>query len=192
MNKRHLMMAKLMLISGPMKRARYMKEKGVFHSMGDHCMITSRKVPLYGKLISIGNNVWVASGVQFVTHDACHFMLNGMEARKGSSKRFTEKVGCIEIGDNVFIGSNSQILYDVKIGDNVIIAAGSIVNKDIPSGSVVAGVPARVIGSFDDFVSKRENLHYEHPADNWAQYISEDCEREMWLLFRKKRDSIEK
>ena len=62
--------------------------------------------------------------------------------------------GEINIGDNVFIGSNSTILYDVTIGDNVIIGAGSLVNKDIPNGSVAAGVPARVIGSFDEYRTK--------------------------------------
>lgn len=62
--------------------------------------------------------------------------------------------GNIDIGDNVFFGANSTILYDVKIGDNVIIGAGSLVNKDIPGGSVAAGVPAKVIGQFDDYRKK--------------------------------------
>ena len=54
----------------------------------------------------------------------------------------------ITIGDNVFIGSNSTILYDVNIGNNVIIGAGSLINRDIPSGTVAAGVPAKVINHF--------------------------------------------
>lgn len=37
--------------------------------------------------------------------------------------------GEIKIGNNVFIGSNCTILYDVNIGDNVIIGAGSLVKK---------------------------------------------------------------
>ena len=52
------------------------------------------------------------------------------------------------------IGAGSKILPNVKIGPNVIVAAGSIVTKDIPENSVVAGVPARVIGTFDDFAKK--------------------------------------
>ena len=61
--------------------------------------------------------------------------------------------GKIKIGNNVFIGMRSIILPGVTIGDNVIVGAGSIVTKDIPSNSVVAGVPARVIKSFEEYES---------------------------------------
>ena len=37
---------------------------------------------------------------------------------------------------------------------NVIIGAGSLVNKDIPSGTVAAGVPCRVVGKFEDYMTK--------------------------------------
>lgn len=65
--------------------------------------------------------------------------------------KYQERFGDITIGDNVFIGSNSILLYDVTIGNNVIIGAGSLVNKDLPAGTVVAGIPAKVVGSFDDY-----------------------------------------
>lgn len=181
MNARYFLILKMLFIRSPMKRSEYMKKKGIFHSMGDRVMILSRKIPLYSRLISIGNNVWMASGVSFVTHDVCHFMLNG--CRKPGEKKFDEKIGCIEIGDNVFIGSNVQILYDVKIGNNVVIAASSLVNRDIPNNSIVGGVPARIIGNFEDFVKKRREWHVEHPADNARQYISSECEIEMWETF---------
>ncbi|MBG0763186.1 bifunctional UDP-N-acetylglucosamine diphosphorylase/glucosamine-1-phosphate N-acetyltransferase GlmU [Acholeplasma laidlawii] len=38
-----------------------------------------------------------------------------------------------EIGDNVFIGCNTNLIAPIKIGDNVFIAAGSTVTKDIPN-----------------------------------------------------------
>lgn len=60
----------------------------------------------------------------------------------------------MHIGNNVFIGGRSIILYDVTIGDNVIIGAGSVVTRDIPSGSVAVGCPARVIGRFEDSVGR--------------------------------------
>lgn len=37
-----------------------------------------------------------------------------------------------EIGDNVFIGCNTNLITPIKIGDNVFIVAGSTVTKDIP------------------------------------------------------------
>lgn len=56
-----------------------MKKHGIFHSMGERVMITSRKIPLNVKLISIGSNVWMASGVEFIPYNVTHYMLNGMK-----------------------------------------------------------------------------------------------------------------
>jgi len=42
----------------------------------------------------------------------------------------------------------------VKIDDNVIVAAGSVVTKSIPSGVIVGGVPAKIIGRFDELKVK--------------------------------------
>lgn len=182
---RYLLMLRMFFIRSPMKRANYMRRKGVFYSMGERVMILSRKLPLYARLIRIGNNVWIASGVSFITHDVCHFMLNGW--KRADEPCFEEKIGCIEIGDNVFIGSNVQILYDVKVGNNVVIAAGALVNKDVPDNSIVGGVPARVIGTFDAFVEKRREWHMEHSADNVRQHITAECEKEVWKLFYRER-----
>lgn len=181
MNQRYLLMMRMLFMRSPMKRAAYLKRKGVFNRCGDRVMITSRKIPLYARLIRIGNNVWIASGVEFITHDVAHFMLNGI--RKPDEPAYEEKVGCISIGDNVFIGAGAKILYDVKIGNNVMIAAGALVNRDIPDNSVVGGVPARILGDFDDFLRKRRALHYEHSVDNATQSVSSDCEAELWNTF---------
>lgn len=101
-------------------------------------------------MISFGNNVHVASGVTFVNHDITALMFRYMD----NTAKYQERKGEIIIGDNVFIGSNSTILYDVKIGSNVIIGAGSLVCKDIPDGVVAAGVPCKIIGSFDEYKEK--------------------------------------
>ena len=53
----------------------------------------------------------------------------------------------ILIGDNVWIGSRVMILKGVSIGKDAVIAAGSVVTKDVPQGSIVAGVPARQVGT---------------------------------------------
>jgi serine acetyltransferase len=82
-------------------------------------------------------------------------MINNYLKTNDVNHRVSETIGCIRIGDNVFIGSGTRILGNVNIGSNVIIGASALVNKDIPDNSVVAGVPARVISSFDDYINKR-------------------------------------
>lgn len=109
--KRLWYMLRLHTIFSAKKRTQYYKDNNIFHSMGDNCLIMDRKVPLYAKLISLGNNVRIASRVHFLTHDITHIMLNKNESvmsnRKG--KKYHEKVGCIEIGNNVFIGAGTCI-----------------------------------------------------------------------------------
>lgn len=66
------------LTLSPHKRTKYLKENKVFASMGEHCSIMDRKIPLYANLIKIGNNVHIASKVDFIPHDITHVMLNGI------------------------------------------------------------------------------------------------------------------
>ena len=148
---------RLFAIRGSEARTEYIRKQHVYGAIGDNCTIQKRKVPLYANLIRLGNNVHIASNVSFLTHDGSHLVLNNMDdvKKKGGVQ---EKIGCIEIGDNVFVGSGVHILYDTKIGSNVIIGSCSVVTHDVPDNSIVAGIPARVVGSFDDYVEKRLNM----------------------------------
>lgn len=49
------------------------------------------------------------------------------------------------IGRNCHIGAQAIVTPGVTIGDSCIIAPGSVVMRDVPSGSLVAGNPARII-----------------------------------------------
>ena len=51
------------------------------------------------------------------------------------------------LGDGVFVGANSTILPRLKVGDWATIGAGAVVTKDVEDYAIVAGVPAKVIGS---------------------------------------------
>ena len=101
-------------------------------------------------LITIGDNVSITADVSILTHDFCSsvFRQKYRDYLPGRSK--------VVVGNNVYIGQKTIILRGVTIGDNVIIAAGSIVTKDIPSDSVVAGVPARVVCTLDEYYQKRK------------------------------------
>ena len=140
------------------QRAAYLREKKLFGLMGEKVSYSPRKIPLYPNLIRIHNNVSIAAGVQFITHDISDNVINGYLESCGRDERVSEKIGCIEIMDNVFVGADTTILYNVRIGENCIIGAGSLVNRDIPPNSVAAGIPCKVIGGFEDFVEKRLKL----------------------------------
>lgn len=171
------------------KRTEYFKKNNIFYSMGNNCLIMDRKVPLYAKLISLGNNVRLASGVHFLTHDVTHLMLNKVDSFltfRGGQK-YPEKLGCIEIGDNVFIGTGTYITYNVRIGSNVIIGACSLVNKDIPDNCIAAGIPARVIKTFDEYIEKRKEDEVLI-INNLKESISQENAEKIWVKFRKDRE----
>ena len=50
-----------------------------------------------------------------------------------------------EIGEDVFIGSDTMMVAPVCIGARARTGAGSVVTKDVPAESTAVGVPARVI-----------------------------------------------
>lgn len=69
----------------------------------------------------------------------------------------------------------------MKIGSNVIIGACSLITKDIPDNCVAAGVPARVIESFDEYLEKRMKCSDDIVSGNEA--ISQETETRYWRKF---------
>ena len=169
--------------------------------MGKNVSIQSRVIPVYSELIRFHNNIAVARNVDFCTHDIMHRVFNRMVpdsplsnefySPDGDMKsyRFRERIACIEIMDNVFIGSNSVILYDTRIGPNVIIASGSVVTKDCEPNSVYAGVPARKIGTFDEFVRKRFRMERLGTIATTVhnQSLTEEEIGNAWRIFKSNR-----
>jgi len=131
----------------PRDYAEYLKRKGVFHAMGENCAISPHASIHDMAFIQLGSNVRL-SNCSLFGHDGSVNMIN---QALGTS---FDAVGPIIIGDDVFVGHQAIILPNVRIGSRVIIAAGAVVASDIPSNSVAAGVPARVVRSFDEHVER--------------------------------------
>lgn len=167
------------LIRSGAKRADFIRRHHIFGAMGKNCSIQKRKIPLYPNLIRVGNNVHFASNVSFLTHDISHCVFRG---KQGSVTQ--ERIGCIEIGDNVFVGSGTHILYNTKIGSNVIIGTCSVVTKDIPDNCVAAGVPAKVICSIDEYAKKHMSTkQYPDELRPGKQTVSDELAKFMWKKF---------
>ena len=96
------------------------------------------------------NNVAISAGVRLITHSIAATVFNNEE----NTKKYITDFGKIEILDNVYIGANVCVNPGVTIGPNAIVAAGAVVTKDVPEGTVVGGVPAVVIGSYEKVKQK--------------------------------------
>jgi len=93
--------------------------------------------------ISIGNNVTIAQFVTILDHDHHYNFKNNKLDLDGYDS------SPINIGNNVWIGDKVTILKGVTIGNNVIIGANSVVNKAVMDNCIVAGVPAKLIKTFN-------------------------------------------
>jgi acetyltransferase-like isoleucine patch superfamily enzyme len=128
----------------------YARSLGV--TMGSNVHFYGATPGMFGSepwLITLGSNVHIVSGCQFVNHDGGMLILRNRFPDLEITKR-------INVGDNVYIGINCTLLPGVNVGDNVVIGAGSIVTRDIPSNSVAAGVPARVIKPLEDYLAQAQ------------------------------------
>lgn len=85
--------------------------------------------------VTIGDEVGIGIGTRIFTHGAYLSEWDG----------FPCSFAPVTIGSRVWL-PNAQVNPGVTIGSDVVVAAGSVVTKDIPSGSMAAGIPAKVIG----------------------------------------------
>lgn len=158
----------LVCLSGGNREA-YLRKHHIFAEMGEDVHFQTYKLPNETELIKLHNNVIVAADVTFYTHDGINLLFMRKDHREYYGHR-----SCIEIYDNVFIGGHSVIVNGVSIGPNAIVGGGSVVTHDVPPGTIVAGNPARVIGSFEDLHERRKieycgkNINVlDVPAEEW-------------------------
>ena len=108
-------------------------------------------------LVTLGDNVFVSVGVEFVCHD-------------GSTLPFRKDIPDLEladeiiVGDNVFIGKGATVLPGITIGSNCVIGACALVTKDVPDNCIYGGVPAKFLKTTDEFLdlAQRKSLKIGH------------------------------
>ena len=101
-------------------------------------------------LLEIGDHTRITHGVTVLAHDYSKCVL-----RRVYGHWIGEGAKTV-IGKNCFIGVNSTILMGARIGDNTIVGAGSVVHGVILSNVVVAGNPARIICTLEEYYEKRK------------------------------------
>lgn len=127
-------------------RENYARHLGV--TIGKNCLIGIRDWSTEPYLISIGNNVQITNNVHFYTH-------GGANCIRRIDPTF-DVFGKIVIEDWAYIGSGAHILPGVTVGEGALVAAGSVVTKSVPPHTIVAGNPARVISTTEDYLKKNK------------------------------------
>lgn len=99
---------------------------GNFAEVKDSCLGPGTKMGHFSYIgnATIGKNVNIGAGTITCNYDG-------------------EKKNPTEVGDDVFLGSDTMLVAPVKIGDRSITGAGAVVTKDVPQDTLVIGVPAR-------------------------------------------------
>jgi acetyltransferase-like isoleucine patch superfamily enzyme len=122
--------------------------------IGDHTVIANSCTIAVARRVEIGRHCMLAADTWIVDspgHPA------DPAARLAHLPPRPEDVKPVKIGDNVWIGRACFILPGVTIGEGSVVSAGSVVTNDVPPYTIVAGYPARKIGTL------------QRPADAGAQ-----------------------
>ncbi len=92
--------------------------------------------------ITIEDQVTISMRVMVLTHtDVGHSPLR--------VKEMPERQSPLVIKRGAYLGAGAIVLLGVTIGECAVVGAGAVVVEDVPAYSVVVGVPARVVRSFD-------------------------------------------
>jgi UDP-2-acetamido-3-amino-2,3-dideoxy-glucuronate N-acetyltransferase len=112
--------------------------------IGRDCKVSSHSFVCEG--VTIEDGVFIGHGVMF-TNDLHPRAVNPDGSLQTEADWAVVKT---LVKTRASIGSGATILAGITIGEGALIGAGAVVTKDVPDHTVVAGVPARVIGRVKD------------------------------------------
>ena len=116
------------------------------------------------------NALWSSEPWLITVGDDCQFVLGSRIFTHGGGKVLRtiesdfDSFGKVVIGNGVYLGANSLIMPGCTIGNGVLVAAGSVVTKSIPDQVIVAGNPAQIICTIDEYYQKNKkyNTHTKY------------------------------
>lgn len=152
--------------------------KEVFSEVGTDCTVETPLNANWGcKNVHLGKGIYINSNVTFVDDEQIYigdytmispnvvFTTSGHPVLPILRENHYVYNLPINIGRNVWIGSNASIMPGITIGDNSVIGAGSVVTNDIPANVVAYGVPCKVIRDIGE--KDREYYYKNKKLDVW-------------------------
>src|SRR5690606_12778974 len=140
---------------------RYILIKSLCNSVGDNVYV--------GKYVVLKNHININIGNNVSIHDYCYFegagkldigdnvsiahncsILTSNHTWQDISKHIKynpELLESVTIKADVWLGCGVRVLAGVTINSRSIVAAGCVVNKDVKNGTIVGGVPCKVLKS---------------------------------------------
>ena len=109
--------------------------------VGARCKVSSHSFICEG--VTVEDEVFIGHGVMF-TNDK-RPVATTADGRPQGPEDWT--VVPTIVRRRASIGSNATILCGITIGEGATIGAGAVVTRDVPPHAIVAGVPARIIGT---------------------------------------------
>ncbi len=102
-------------------------------ALGHYTMLNGNGGIHLGDFVLLGDHVVLASSTHPVEAVRFH----------------TTEEAPIRVEDNAWLGAGAIVLPGVTIGANAVVAAGAVVTADVPANTVVGGVPARPLRTFE-------------------------------------------
>lgn len=138
------------LIFDRWERARHLgfgRESSIYHmsyvfgdvEVGEHTWIGPFTLLDGTGGLTIGAWCSISAGVQIYTHDTVKRALSGGSVEAERSP--------VVIGDRCYLGASAIVARGVRIGNCAVVGAHAFVNRDVEAYAIVAGVPARRIGT---------------------------------------------